>query len=203
MSKPTIVACAGAWHSPAIYNKVFLQLRSNGYETVAQSLPSLGGNPPISSFDPDVFAIRETLTKLVVHEEKDVVLVMHSFSGMTGSEAPVGLGKKERQEQGLKGGVVRLVYIAAFVPVEGFNPVAVMKDYPPWMNIDHDVRPPSHFNDDASTAPALVADSAFLTEWPYHRVCQRRHPSLLQRLHLGRGHRMGCPTGATEPGPVL
>lgn len=139
MSKPTIVACAGAWHSPAIYDKAFSVLQSHGYETFGQTLPSAGSDPPIASFDPDVEAIRKTLTKLIVDEGKDVVLVVHSFSGMTGSEAPVGLGKKERSEKELKGGVVRIVFFAAFVPLEGFNPVAVMQQYPPWMHVDEEV----------------------------------------------------------------
>ena len=55
-------------------------------------------------------AIRDCLSALT-KDEKDIVLVVHSYTGMPGTEAPKGLGKKGRQDAGLKGGVIRLVYI--------------------------------------------------------------------------------------------
>lgn len=46
---------------------------------------------------------------------------MHSYGGAPGSEAVAGLSKKERQARGKKGGVVRLVYLAAMALEEGFE----------------------------------------------------------------------------------
>jgi hypothetical protein len=49
-----------------------------------------------------------------------VVLVTHSYTGMPGAEAPVGLGKKEREATGKEVGVIRLVFVMAFAMLEGF-----------------------------------------------------------------------------------
>lgn len=92
------------------------------------------------NFDEDVRAICDCLTKLVVEEEKEVVLVMHSYAGMPGAEAPVGLGKKERQVAGFKGGLIRLVFVMAFAMPEDFQPTAGGAQFPEWMKMDIEVR---------------------------------------------------------------
>lgn len=142
MSKPTIVCVPGAWHTPEIYTKVFEHLNAEGYPTVGQALPSVNPSERLHGFEPDVLAIRTTLKKLIEDEEKEVVLVTHSYSGMPGSEAPVGLGRKEREAKGLKGGVIRMVFIMAFVPSEGFNPVKMMNGWPDFMKHDEEVSRP-------------------------------------------------------------
>ncbi|KAF2962923.1 hypothetical protein GQX73_g10652 [Xylaria multiplex] len=68
-----------------------------GYAAVAPELPSSGSTPPTPDF------------------------VMHSFSGMTGGTALEGLDKDTCLAKGLKGGVVRLIYIVAFLVPEGFQ----------------------------------------------------------------------------------
>lgn len=138
MSKPTIVCVPGAWHLPGIYDKTLKILEDDGYPTIGLALPSVGASPGLPSFDEDVKAIRDCLTRLIEEEEKDVILVTHSYSGIPGSEAPVGLGRKERGEKGLKGGVTRLVYIVAFAMPEGFQPAGGAK-YPDWMHLDLEV----------------------------------------------------------------
>ncbi|KAF4452830.1 alpha/beta-hydrolase [Fusarium austroafricanum] len=49
---------------------------------------------------------------------------------------PVNLGKKYREEKGLKGGVIRLVFIMALAMPEGFSPTAGGAEYPAWMKIN-------------------------------------------------------------------
>lgn len=136
MEKPTIVCVPGAWHTPEIYSDVLDILKSHGYPGIGLPLPSVGASPPHENFDQDVKGIRECLEKLVVEEEKEVVLVVHSYTGMPGAEAPVGLGKKERESKGLKGGVARLVFIMAFAMPEGFTPTAGGAKFPDWMKVD-------------------------------------------------------------------
>lgn len=40
-----------------------------------------------------------------------MILVMHGYGGLPGAEALQGLGREERAQRGLRGGVVRLVFI--------------------------------------------------------------------------------------------
>ncbi|KAF1992983.1 alpha/beta-hydrolase [Amniculicola lignicola CBS 123094] len=136
MTKPTIVLVPGAWHTPEIYDSVVTHLDADDYPTISLPLPSVGASPAHTSFDADVKAIRDCLTQLVEVEEKEVVLVTHSYTGMPGAEAPVGLGKKEREAKGFKGGVIRLVFIMAFAMPEGFQPTAGGAQFPDWMKLN-------------------------------------------------------------------
>ena len=45
---------------------------------------------------------------------------MHSFSGMAGGTALEGLDKSACLAKGLKGGVVGLIYVVAFLVPEGY-----------------------------------------------------------------------------------
>ncbi|KAI1150273.1 alpha/beta-hydrolase [Nemania diffusa] len=119
MPGPAFVLLHGAWHSPQCWSRLIPELEKAGYSAIAPALPSCGSTPPTPNWDADVEVIRETVSKLVV--EQDVVVVMHSFSGMTGGTALEGLDKKSCLAKGLKGGVVRLIYIVAFLVPEGFQ----------------------------------------------------------------------------------
>jgi pimeloyl-ACP methyl ester carboxylesterase len=120
MSKPTFVLLHGAWHTPKCWTLLTTHLTKAGYEAIAPALPSSGSNPPTPDWSADISLIRNTVSDLV-DQGRDVVVVMHSFSGMTGGTALQGLGKEERLQEGKSGGVVRLVYVVAFLVPEGFQ----------------------------------------------------------------------------------
>lgn len=126
---------------PGIYSGVSAILIKLGFPTLDLSLPSVGATPPIESFSEDVSAIRKCLTELVSNE-KEIVLVVHSYSGLPSGEAPVSLGKKEREAKGLKGGVMRYVVINGFATPAGFQatPKGTFSQFPEWMKFDHEMR---------------------------------------------------------------
>ncbi len=66
----------------------------------------------------DTAAIKAVISS-VVDSGKEVVLVMHSYGGFPGTEATEGLGKADLQKQGKEGGVLALVYVAAWMPPVG------------------------------------------------------------------------------------
>jgi pimeloyl-ACP methyl ester carboxylesterase len=124
MSKPTYVLLPGAWHSPSIYDDVVNLLAKHDYPAISLPPPG-GGGPP------------GCLSKLV-SQDKEVILVVHSYAGLPGGEATKDLGKKDREAQGLKGGIIRFVVINGFVAPPGFQP-APRGDYstmPEWMKFD-------------------------------------------------------------------
>ncbi len=139
MSKPTFVCIHGAWHSPSCFDGIKSMLSTYGYDCVCPSLPSVGGNPPTDDFTEDVTAIKSTVEELV--NVKDVIVVMHSYSGIPGGQALEGLDKKSCVEKGLKGGVVRLVYMMAFIVPEGFqhSPKGTRDNMVPSMKTDFKV----------------------------------------------------------------
>lgn len=110
MSKPIFVCVPGASHSQLIYEPLRSILSFHGYTTVPLALPSVGGNPPTYDFREDVQAIRNLVTQ-IVESGADVILVLHGYGGLPGAEALQGLGRDERSQRGLRGGVVRLVFI--------------------------------------------------------------------------------------------
>ena len=134
--KPTILLVPGAWHSPDLYAPMTNLLVAEGYEYIGISLASTGADPALENWDPDVELIHKTVLGLL-DQGKDVVLAVHSYGGLVGSEAMKGLGKKQRESEGKKGGVVHLVYICAFFLELGMHLQAVKNNQPhPWMKVD-------------------------------------------------------------------
>jgi pimeloyl-ACP methyl ester carboxylesterase len=120
LSKPIFVCIPGASHSPQVYEPLKVALSSHGYTAVPVALPSVGGNPPTYDFTEDVITIRYLVTHLV-ESGRDVIVVMHSYGGLPGGEALRGLGKMEREQRGVRGGVIRLVFIMSWMAKEGFQ----------------------------------------------------------------------------------
>jgi pimeloyl-ACP methyl ester carboxylesterase len=55
----------------------------------------------------------------LVSAGKDVVVVAHSYGGMVATDAAQGLSTAARADQGLAGGVSRIVYLASIVAEVG------------------------------------------------------------------------------------
>jgi pimeloyl-ACP methyl ester carboxylesterase len=66
----------------------------------------------------DAALVRGQLDQLL-EEGKEVVLILHSYGGVVGTEAAAGLGLKARQKNGQTGGVIGLFYMAAFILAKG------------------------------------------------------------------------------------
>jgi pimeloyl-ACP methyl ester carboxylesterase len=71
------------------------------------------------SLQDDAAVVRRELDNLI-SKGKEVIVVGHSWGGVVISEAvPALMSKQHRAEQGLDGGVLGLLYIAALLPVLG------------------------------------------------------------------------------------
>ena len=125
--KPHIVLIPGAWHAGACYDFIVPLLQDAGYATTALTLPSVGAEPPLTSTDQDAAVVHSAVSDLA-DAGRDVVVVMHSYGAVPGSDGVKGLSKKERAGQGLDGGggVVALVYLCAWMLPEGKS----IADYP-------------------------------------------------------------------------
>lgn len=123
MAKPVIVIVPGAWHRPQHFQHVIDRLNTLNYEAMGVTLPSVDSSPPHESWDQDAQAVRKVILEYL-DAGKDVIGLAHSFGGVAMSEAVKGLGKEAREKQGLKTGVVRLVYMCAMAIPEGQTHVA-------------------------------------------------------------------------------
>ncbi|KAL5332486.1 Alpha/beta hydrolase fold-1 [Aspergillus crustosus] len=117
--KPTIVFVPGGWHTPSAYDALLPRLHAAAYPTTYIYLPSVGAAAPIT-FEDDVSAVRRVIAALV-ELGREVVIVAHSYGSAPATEAVNGFARRDREEKGLPGGVVQLVYIAAVLPVKGGN----------------------------------------------------------------------------------
>lgn len=118
MTKPAFVIVPGAWHRPKHYHYLISGLAKFNYEAVGVTLPSVDSSPPHTSWDQDAQAVRQAIMKYL-NAGTDVIAVAHSFGGVAMSEAVKGLGRQDREKEGLKGAVTRLVYMCAMALPKG------------------------------------------------------------------------------------
>ena len=118
--KPTILLIPGLWHTPECFDALRTELEEYAYETISRQLPSIDcADPSNQSAQSDADFIRSQLLLPLLDSGKRVVVVMHSYGGIPGSAAAYGLSEEERNKEGLKGGVVGLIFVASYViPVE-------------------------------------------------------------------------------------
>ncbi|CAI7625443.1 unnamed protein product [Penicillium glandicola] len=138
MDKPTFVFSLGAWLTPIVFDALRDRLNTLGYPSKCPAHPSIGAEPPSLTLEDDVASMRRVLTTLA-DEGKDIVLVAHSYGGVVASAASEGVVKHVRAEIGKPGGIVKVVYLAAFALDKGQSLLGVLGgDYLPWMKIEGD-----------------------------------------------------------------
>lgn len=117
---PVIVIVPGAWHVPEHYD-VFVQLlREQTFEVVCVRNPTSNGDvPPTKSMKDNVTHLREVALSLVEQQGKEIVAILHSWGGVIGTDALHGLSVETRRQMNLKGGIRKLIYVAAVLPKLG------------------------------------------------------------------------------------
>ncbi|KAE9576845.1 hypothetical protein CGCF415_v010903 [Colletotrichum fructicola] len=169
---PTIVFTPGAWHGPQSFDLVRAGLTLKGYESEAITLPSVGAEPATVSLDEDAAVLRSTLTTLA-DAGKQIVLVVHSYGGMVGANAVSGLGYQQRANNSETGGVIMMVYLAAFAAPTSTSLVDMLSgEFLPWMRADGDKvyadTPETIFYADVD--PVLKAKAIAELSWESKRV---------------------------------
>lgn len=118
-SKPTIVFCHGAWHSPAFFTQVIALLEPLGYKCVNIAFPSVGRVPTTKDLSEDIAVLRTAILHELDTEGKDVLIHAHSWGGLIVNTALEGLSKAEREREGKKTAVTILTYVSCFIFPEG------------------------------------------------------------------------------------
>ncbi|KAH6613162.1 Alpha/beta hydrolase fold-1 [Boeremia exigua] len=132
--RPTIVFAPGAWHSSECFYPVVERLHARGWSTESVSYPSYGAEPPNKTLIDDVASVRTTLEQLI-NQGREIVLVAHSYGGLVAANATEGLAKEHQAKVGRKGGVIMLVYLAAFVVPKGKGMADMFGgQLPSWIN---------------------------------------------------------------------
>lgn len=139
--KPTILLVPGAWHTPAHYSTLLKLFESSSYPTTSSALPSVTSSTPLAvTVSTDIDFVRDTLILPLLDAGKDVIVLSHSYGGFVGGAAAKGLSKSERAAEGKEGGVVGLIFVAAFLGKEGQDLLGAVGGTPD-PRIDVDVSP--------------------------------------------------------------
>jgi pimeloyl-ACP methyl ester carboxylesterase len=107
--KPTFVLVHGAFQDERAWSDVKPKLEAAGHKVVAVRLAGRAGdtNPPVAQITLDTY--RQQVASAVMAEPAPVVLVGHSFGGITIANVAEGLPERIRE----------LVFVAAFLPQAG------------------------------------------------------------------------------------
>lgn len=143
-SSSTLVLVPGSFAESHMYDGVVKPLREKGYDIFVLDPPCYPGaykagrvGPPPPGMQDDARFVAKQLQELV-DAGKDIVVLGHSYGGIPATESLKGFTKKERQDQGNPGGVVRIAYMTACVPRVGENLVQVIQGGAPGMEIGED-----------------------------------------------------------------
>lgn len=147
LPRPAIVLVQGSFQLPEAYGKFASALRSREFLVIQPRLPSLSDHdsPDFSDSKRDLAddarLVEDEAKRLVLDHGKTVMLVMHSYGGLVGSEAiPEELSLQNRRQNGLPGGVSCLVYIAAFALDKGQSVLSTFGETP-----DRIIKPDGRF----------------------------------------------------------
>src|SRR5476649_2250672 len=106
--KPAIALVHGAFEDVHIWDGVSAKLQADGYRVIGVDLPGRPGAPMATNLVTlDVY--RDAVLKAIAGERQPVVLVGHSFGGMTLSAVAESAPARIRT----------LVYLAAYLPQDG------------------------------------------------------------------------------------
>lgn len=133
--RPSILFVQGSFQLPEVYNKLTNALEARHFHVVHPTLPSLTGqdkpNFTSKSLIDDAQVVQNELKRLIEKEGKPVLVLMHSYGGLVGSQAiPEELTWTKRKEKGLSGGVIHLFYFAAFILTIGQSVLGTFGESP-------------------------------------------------------------------------
>lgn len=187
MSNPTIVFSLSAWCPSCTLDPVRAQLQGLGFSSECFTHPSVGPESLPKILEDDVASLRETLINLA-NEGRDIVVVAHSYGGVVASSAVAGLLKSTRSDDGLLGGVIKIIFVAAFALDKGQSLLEVLGgEFAPWMTVEvgHFIQPISNFGQHcfktfeillrAHFSPVYRAILSTSTEPPFGRTFLRNN----------------------------
>lgn len=111
---PVILLVPGAFGTPDTFGPLLPHLKEAGYQT--HPGPYASSNPPDPSAATcanDIASLRDgILLPLLNQQQKDVVILAHSYGAIVASGAAKGLDKPTRAKDGQPCGIVGLIYVA-------------------------------------------------------------------------------------------
>ncbi|XHF96385.1 hypothetical protein AWENTII_000022 [Aspergillus wentii] len=126
----SLVFAPGAWYPPTAFDPIIHKLRPLGYACQTIAFPSIQQAPIVEDLQLDIAAVR-TAVEDAADAGQEVMVIAHSWAGLPVNSALDGLSREERQKTGKPGGVVRLLFLSAFLPDVGQSLIGAFGGTPP------------------------------------------------------------------------
>lgn len=131
---PIYVFVPGAWHTSDTFDGIRALLSKRGHDSEAIALPSVGAAEPTKFGLHADSAHTNGVLRALADQGRQIIVVMHSYGGMVGAGAVEGLGYEQRSKAGQLGGVIMMVWLAAFVTPKGKSVIDMLGgNWLPWM----------------------------------------------------------------------
>lgn len=139
MTSPLIVIVPGAFGTPAGFERLVAYLNEAGLSTSPGPYPSCDPeDPTVATCQKDFASLRhDVLLPLLEEQQRDIVILAHSYGGVVAGGAAKGLDKPSRIAQGQHAGIIGLIYVAGNITLEGECLLeAVGGSYPPFIKLN-------------------------------------------------------------------
>ncbi|KAI1747722.1 Alpha/Beta hydrolase protein [Xylaria castorea] len=132
---PTILLVPGAFGKPDCFDSLLPYLDEAGFATHPGAYPSCNPvNPHIATCKNDIASLRNSVILPLLEQQKDVIILAHSYGGVVAGGAAKNLDRTTREAQGQVSGIVGLIYVAGNITLEGESlQQAVGGVYPPFI----------------------------------------------------------------------
>lgn len=175
--KPTIVVVHGAFNDAAPWKGTAAALEKDGYHTIVIDLPGRPSNP-MAADKVSVELYRDTVLARIKNERRPVVLVGHSFGGVT-----IAAVAEKAPEK-----VKTLVFLAAYLPKDGDSAISLA-------SVDRDSKAGPNIKPDMATGMAVIEPtlggqlfasdaSAAVQEAVSHAIIQEPVGPMNEKVHL-------------------
>lgn len=140
--KPIILLLHGAWHIPLHYRTLIDRLRISGYTVLAPYQVTTGYDDSVDdkTHVDSTNQIRDYL-RPILDQGRKIVIVAHSAGGVVATGAAIGSTLEDRSAQGLQGGIISIVYIAALIEPQHGRPDKPIPFPPGWTDVSFSLLP--------------------------------------------------------------
>ncbi|KAK6825425.1 hypothetical protein PG987_012919 [Apiospora arundinis] len=138
-SSPVLVLVPGAFGTPDGFGQLLPYLTEAGISTQPGGYPSANpADPTQATCAKDIAHLSDNvLLPILDQQQKDIVLLVHSYGGVVGGGASKGLDKQTRAAQGHKTSILGLIYVAGNITLDGESLMqAVGGAYPPFIKLN-------------------------------------------------------------------
>lgn len=134
----SVVLSHGAFQTQYHYQLYLDAIRTNTEfdRVIVPEQLSSGPDPPVNCFESDVASIKAAVTS-ELRSGRDVLLVAHSYGGITGCEALAAIPESPAENDGMPvGRILGIVFVSAFVAEQGQSLITSYNKRADWVRIE-------------------------------------------------------------------